>query len=100
VDRGVQKQPDRIDHGVAAHDLPAMVHLDQIRDADLMHRDADRVDPEVIRKLWIAHRDVAQQTLRLAASPEDPAGRGQSLQRMHALGFLCLDTGRTRLAKL
>ena len=61
---------------------------------NLMHWNANGVDPEVVRKLGIAYCDMTQQALRVSASPEDPTGPSQPLQYMHALGRLGLEDGR------
>jgi len=96
----MQQQADRVHHGVAAHHLPLVIDLHQVRHAHVMHRHTDRVDPKVVRQLGVAHGDVAQQPLGVAAPAEDAAGSGQPLQHVRSLGLLGSNTGCERLAKL
>ena len=80
VDGHVQPETDRVDRTLAVRELALVVDLDEIGHAHLPERHAERVDPQAIGVLGIAHGDVSEQPLAEALRAEDPAGRRQSFE--------------------
>lgn len=48
---------------VSFHDIPILIHQDQIRDADLREVLRERIEPEMVGKDRIADTDMARNTL-------------------------------------
>src|SRR2546425_9657548 len=65
-------------HGILAfHHLAAMIHQDQVRDADLAEVHPERIHPEVIPAFWIAGGDVACHSFVEAEAGKEPEGSGK-----------------------
>ena len=79
-----------VDGLVAVDDVAVVVDQDQVADLDVAEAHAERVDPEVVGELGVAHRDVAGDALAEADAAEDAQRAGQLLLAVQAL---VLDVG-------
>ena len=93
VDRGVDHERGPVDRVLAVHDLAGVVDQDQVADPHVAEADAERVDPEVVGELGIAHRDVAGDALAESEPAEDPQRAGELVLAVVAL---LLDGGERR----
>ena len=85
VDRGVDHERGPVDRVRAVHDVAVVVDQDEVADADVAKADAERVDPEVVGELRIAHRDVAGDALAESEPTEDPQRAGELAAAVVAL---------------
>ena len=75
----VDRERGAVDHRVALDHLAGVVDTDQVRDADVLEVHAERVEPEPVEVLGIAHRDVAGDTLVEPELAEQAERRGEAL---------------------
>ena len=90
VDRRVQHERGAVDVVVAVHDLARVVEQDQVARLDVAEAVAERVDPEQVGELGVAHRDVTGDALAETEPAEDPQRAGELGL---AMGTLLLDAG-------
>ena len=96
VDRRVQHERRPVDRLGAVHDVALVVDEDQVALADVAEAHAERVDPEVVGELGVAHRDVAGDAL---GEPE-PAEHAQRTGEVRlAVVALLLDGVERRQAR-
>ena len=93
VDRRVEHERGAVDVVVAVHDLAAMVEQDQVARLDVAEAVAERVDPEQVGELGVAHRDVPGDAL---AEPEPAEDAQRAGELGLAMGTLLLDAGERR----
>jgi len=87
VDLGVDRETRRDWRALSLHGFAAMIHQDQVRDADFSEVLAERVDPEVIGQLRIAGGDMAGDSLvetESENSRKEPARRSLRCRRSSA----------------
>src|SRR3989442_3694525 len=84
---GVNRKGRGIQGILAFHHLAAMIHQDQVRDADLAEVHPERIHPEVIPAFWIAGGDVACHSFVEAEAGKEPEGSGKPLFAMLSLLF-------------
>ena len=77
VDRRVDHERGPVHRRVALDDLALVVDEEQIADAHLAEALAERVDPEVVGALRVAHRDVPGDALGEAEPAEDAQRAGE-----------------------
>ena len=85
VDARMNDEGGGVDRIVALDDGALVVAADQVRDLDLAEMDAERIDPERVRKLRIARGDVPRDPLVEAEFREQPESRRQPLLAMQPL---------------
>ena len=85
VDARMNDEGRRVDRIIALDDIALVVAADQVRDLDLAEMDAERIDPERVRKLGIARGDVARDPLVEAEFREQPEPGGKPLLAMQPL---------------
>ena len=81
----VDRERGAVHHRVALDDLAGVVDADQVGDADVLEVHPERVDPEVVEVLGVAHGDVAGDALVEAELAEQPERRREPLLAVQAL---------------
>src|SRR5438874_2306202 len=84
-----------IDGTLPVHDLAAMIHENEIRDANLAEMHPKRIDPEMFRPFRIAGRDVAGNAFIVSEFREQPERRSEPLLAMAPFLFRAGKLGRT-----
>ena len=85
VDRRVDHERGPVDRLAAVDDVAVVVDEDQVADAHVAEAEAERVDPEVVGELGVAHGDVAGDALAEAEAAEDAQRAGELLLAVEAL---------------
>ena len=93
VDRRVDHERRPVHRTPAVDDLPVVVDEDEVADLHVAEALDERVDPEVVRELGVAHGDVSGDALAEAAAAEDAQRTGELLLAVEAL---LLDGGERR----
>ena len=74
-----------VDRLVAVDDVALVVDEDQVADAHVAEAHAERVDPEAVGELGVAHGDVPGDALAEAEPAEDAQRAGELLLALEAL---------------
>src|SRR5882757_6194119 len=77
VHPGMDVEAGQVDQALTFDKPPVLVDQQEVRDADVLERHSERVDPEAVRVDRIAGRDVPARTLPEAELPEQAEGRRQ-----------------------
>src|SRR5262245_47628757 len=85
-----------IDHALTFDDRALVIDQNQIRDANPAEAHAERVDPEMIRPLRVARRDVSGRPFIEPVDREETKGRRQSLFAMQSFLFDAAEGRRRR----
>ncbi|MEY4362599.1 MAG: hypothetical protein RL391_1905, partial [Actinomycetota bacterium] len=85
MNRRVDHECRPIHRHVAMDDFAMMIHEEKIADPHVAERQTERIDPEVIGLLGVAHGDVAGHALSETEPTEDAQGTGQALLAIEAL---------------
>jgi hypothetical protein len=83
-----------VDRPIAVDDLAAVVHQDEVFDANELEAHPEWVHPEVVGALRIPHGDVTGQPLVEPELPEQPEGGGETLLAMPALVLDVVEPGK------
>ena len=81
----VDRERGAVDHRVALDDLAGVVDADQVGDADVLEVHPERVDPEAVEVLGVAHGDVPGDALVEPELAEQAERRGEALLAVQAL---------------
>ena len=82
VDRRVDHERGTIDRLRAVHDVARVVDQDEVADAHVAEALAERVDPEAVGELGVAHGDVAGDAFAETEPSEDAQRTGELLLAM------------------
>ncbi len=85
VDARVDREGRAVDRTLPFHDRPLVIDTDEGGRADVPEVHAERVDPEAILVLGVAHGDVSGDPLVEAEAGKEPEGRREALLARGAL---------------
>ena len=85
VDRRVDHERRPVHRLAAVDDVAVVVDEDEVADAHVPEAETERVDPEVVGELGVAHGDVAGDALAEAEAAEDAQRAGELLLAVQAL---------------
>jgi len=96
MDARIDDEGRGVNRITALDDVALVIAADQVRDVDLAEMDAERIDPEGVRKLRVARSDVPRDPLVEAKLGEETKACGEPLLPMQSLGRQIVELRRHR----